>query len=319
MFDLDSGTLFVIPEDLLNQVPCQTQANLYTDQSLDIDIDDDEWVRLTRDEQYARLSAKQAAEARAVAACGTCPLLDQCRTWAMSMGENVFGVAGGLTYEERSGTPAQEIVFDPTARGPLGQVRDDLIERWTAAGLSNKVIAERLGCNVRTVERRKAGLASGTIRRFDVNGNRSSQPAEEADLTAMASSTTSALAVALDNRETAASNDLMPARISEETAAIYDALMDGGLRDRSDIVSAAIPYVDQKTALSTAPSDRTYEDDAARFAVGARKFLMNRVDIAARRGRIQVLKTESGKVLICLEPTTASAWREYRGIQAVNV
>ena len=79
MFDLESGTLFVIPDDLVNQVPCQTQTNLYTDNALDIDIDDDEWVRLSRDEQYGRLTAKQAAEARAVAACGTCPLLDQFR------------------------------------------------------------------------------------------------------------------------------------------------------------------------------------------------------------------------------------------------
>jgi hypothetical protein len=312
MFDLESGTLFVIPDDLVNQVPCQTQTNLYTDNALDIDIDDDEWVRLSRDEQYGRLTAKQAAEARAVAACGTCPLLDQCRTWALGMGENVFGVAGGLTYEERSGNPAQEIVFDPTTRGPLGQVRDDLIERWAAAGLSNKTIAERLGCNVRTVERRKAGLANGNTRRFDA-GTTKTRTAETADLSAIASSTTSAAATA-DNRETAAYNDLLPARISEETAAIYDALIDGGLRDRSDIVAAAVPYVDRKTALATAPSDRTYEDEDAQATVGARKFLMNRVDIAVRRGRIQSLKTEAGKVLICLEPNTASAWREYRGV-----
>lgn len=313
MFDLESGTMFIIPDDLVSQVPCQTQSTLYTDHALDIDIDDDEWVRLSRDEQYARLAAKQAAEARAVAACGTCPLLDKCREWAMDMGENVFGVVGGLTHEERSSEPAQEIIFDPTARGPLGQVRDDLIERWVAAGLSNKAIAERLGCNVRTVERRRAGLASGTIRRFDAAAK--TRAAETADLSAMASTITNA-AIPVDTRETAASNDLLPARISAETAAIYDALMDGGLRDRSDIVAAAIPYVDRMTALSTAPGDRTYEDDEARVAVGARKFLMNRVDIAVRRGRIQSLKTESGKVLICLEPNTAAAWREYRGVAA---
>lgn len=313
MFELDSGTLFVIPDDLVNKVPCQTQPNLYTDHALDIDIDDDEWVRISRDEQYARLAAKQAAEARAVAACGTCPLLDKCRTWALEMGENVFGVAGGLTHEERSGAPVQEIVFDPTARGPLGQVRDDLIERWVAAGLSNKVIAERLGCNVRTVERRRAGLANGTIRRFDANGVKARR-AETADLTAMASSITSAAAMSAEGKETAASNDLLPSRISEETAAIYDSLIDGGLRDRSEIVNNAIPYVDRATALSTAPSDRAYEDEEAKVAVGARKFLMNRVDIAVRRGRIQALKTESGKVLICLEPNTAAAWRQYRGV-----
>lgn len=312
MFDLESGTLFIIPDDMVNQVPCQTKSSLYTDHALDIDIDDDEWVRLSRDEQYARLAAKQAAEARAVAACATCPLLDKCRDWALEMGENVFGVVGGLTHEERSGAPVQEIVFDPTARGPLGQVRDDLIERWVAAGLSNKAIAERLGCNVRTVERRRAGLANGTIRRFDA-GSTKSRAAETADLTAMASTVTSA-SVVVDNRETAASNDLLPARISEETAAIYDALMDGGLRDRSEIVTAAIPYVDRVVALSTAPGDRTYENEDAQVSVGARKFLMNRVDIAVRRGRIQTLKTESGKVLICLEPNTAAAWRQYRGV-----
>jgi hypothetical protein len=220
----------------------------------------------------------------------------------------VFGVAGGLTHEERSGSQVREVIADPTVRGPLGQVRDDLIERWAAAGLSNKVIAERLGCNVRTVERRKAGLASGTVRRYTTTEAASNGGQVLADL---ATSATGLAPIA--EPKDAAANALQPHRISTETAAIFDALMDGGLRDRSEIIDLAIAYVDPKVALATAPGDREYPDQAAKARVGARKFLMNRVDIAIRRGRIQLVKTDA-KTLICLEPASAATWREYRGV-----
>lgn len=302
----DAVRAFPIPDGLTAQIPCQTQAHLFWDKALDIDIEDDEWVRLQSSEQYARLQAKQAAEAKAVAACGTCPLLDACRTWASEAKDTVYGVVGGLTQEERTGSnTVREIVTDPTLRGPLGQVRDDLIERWTKAGLSNKAIAERLGCNVRTVERRKAGMLNGKTRKFATTGQHN-QVAELSALTIAVTGSASA-APAKD----AAANALQPQRVSEETAAIFDALIDGGLRDRSDILDQVVPLVDRDTALKTAPAGREYADEDTQFQVGARKFLMNRVDIAIRRGRIQAITTDS-RVLICLEPSTAAAWRDYR-------
>lgn len=316
MFDLfeDDATLFTIPEHLLSSTPCQVTPDLYTTPALDIDIDDDEWVRLSRDEQYGQLAAKQAAEAAAVAACGTCPLLDACRTWATEMGDRVFGVAGGLTHEERSGSSSRVVIADPTVRGPLGQVRDDLIERWTAAGLSNKQIAERLGCNVRTVERRKAGMAAGTARRFGVAADLApAAPPVLADLATQ----TQGLAPVVEAKD-AAAGTLIPQRVSAETAVIFDALLDGALRDRSEIVDLAVDSVDEAVALATAPNDRVYPDRATQVRIGARKFLMNRVDIAIRRGRIQLVKTDAGKSLICLEPGTAATWREYRSAASVR-
>jgi hypothetical protein len=310
MFTLtdENVTLFVIPEDLIPITPCQVSPDLYTDPALDIDMDEADWLTLTHDEQWGTLAAKQAAEAAAVAACSGCPLLDSCRTWATGMGDAVFGVAGGLTHEERVGNRSTRIVVaDPTSRGPAGQVRDDLIERLAAAGLSNRAIAERLACNVRTVERRKAGLLNGKTRLFTA-------PVEQvgsANVLAELAVTTTGLAPVAEAKDVAA-NTLQPQRISPETAAIFDALIDGALRDRSEIIDLALDQVDTDTALGTAPADRSYPDRQTRIRVGARKFLMNRVDIAIRRGRIQLVKTDA-KALICLEPETASAWRAHRG------
>lgn len=305
--DYDTDNAFQIPEGLTARIPCQSQPHLFWDKALDIDIEDDEWVRLESAEQYARLQAKQSAEAKAVAACGTCPLLDECRSWALAAKDTVYGVVGGLTQEERTGgNTVREIVTDPTLRGPLGQVRDDLIERWSKAGLSNKAIAERLGCNVRTVERRKAGLLNGRTRKFGAPASSDPQVAELSTLT-VAVTGRAPVAAPKD----AAANALQPQRVSPETAAIFDALMDGGLRDRSTIIEQVIPFVDKETALKTAPAGREYSDEEVQIAVGARKFLMNRIDIAVRRGRIQSITTDS-KVLICLDATTAASWRAYR-------
>lgn len=306
----DGATLFTIPEELAAQVPCQINPAIYEDPALDLDMDDDDWVRMTHDEQYTALSAKQSAEARAVDACYDCPLMSACAEWGKQMGDRVFGVVGGLTHEERVGTSnTPELIADPTARGPQGQVRDDLIEMWAAAGMSNADIAERLSCSVRTVERRRAGMVTGRTRKFVADRDGLNNPAPEA-LSALASTAAATTTTAKD----AALNALQPARVSPETAAIFDALIDGGLRDRSEIIASVLDHVDRKTALATAPADRDYPDTAAKIAVGARKFLMNRVDIAVRRGRIHVVKTDQGKVLICLDPATAAAWREYRGV-----
>ena len=47
-------------------------------------------------------------------------------------------------------------------------------------------------------------------------------------------------------------------------------------------------------------------------AVIARKFLMNRIDIAVRRGRLISMTTDSGKTLICMEESAAKTWRQHK-------
>lgn len=301
---LDSSTLFVIPDGLINQVPCQTQAALYEDPALDIDMDDDSWVLASREEQFARLAAKQAAEANAVAACGGCPLIAECRNWATSMGQDVFGVVGGMTQEERPNHKTVAYITDYTERGPLGQVRDDLIERWVKAGIPNKQIAERLGCNVRTVERRRAGLAAGSVVVFNPEA-----PAPVKEEAIAAPVDADKVPVLAANPATAAKVSLLTQRVSPETAAVYDALSDGRFHDRSEIIAATLDLVDRATALKTAPKGRTYADEEAQAAVGARKFLLNRIDIAIRRGRIHSVVSDTGRTLICLEADTAATWK----------
>lgn len=299
---LDSSTLFTIPDSELHDVPCQIAPQLYTNPALDIDVDEDDWILADLDTQQQRLDAKERAEATAVAACHGCPMLTQCRNWALTMGQDVFGVAGGLTQAERPNHTQVVAVTDYTARGPQGQVRDDLIDRWVKAGISNKQIAERLGCNVRTVERRRAGLSAGNILIFDPEAALAGTPETPAD------NVTSIAGAAL---ATAAKVALIPQRVTPETAAIFDALLDGRLHDRDDVIAAATPLVDRVTALATAPKGRSYASSDAQAIVGARKFVLNRVDIAVRRGRIRVVK-DLDSVQVCLSPETATVWRSYR-------
>lgn len=328
MLGLNStDAFFAIPEELIGKTPCQASPILYEDPALEIDLDDAEWLTLSSAEQHARLEAKRNAEENAIAACNTCPLLDACREWAMKVGDGVFGVVGGTTLEERIGIVTSKVPIDTRLRGPLGQVRDDLIEEWTKQGVSNRIIAQRLGCNIRTVERRKAKLAAGTAKRFD--GSHLAAEEGKASAAVLASlplgvnfegspSSISELAASeqlitnLDTRLDIASNDLIPSRVSPETALIFDMLIDGGLRDRNSVIEALIPSIDRAVALESAPEGRVYADDDAKAAVGARKFIMNRIDIAVRRGRIVSMKTESGKILICMEKNVSDIWRAYR-------
>jgi hypothetical protein len=330
LFNIDSANAFFdIPEELIGKTPCQASPILYEDPALEIDLDDAEWLTLSGREQHAKLEAKKRAEENAIAACNTCPLIEACQAWAMDVGDGVFGVVGGTTLEQRIGIATTKIPVDTRLRGPLGQVRDDLIEEWTNEGVSNRVIAQRLGCNIRTVERRKAKLAAGTAKRFD-----GSQKALENQLdnnailpvgvsfggSAIQDMVTSETQLtSLENRLDIASNSLVPSRVSAETAVIFDLLIDGGLRDRNAVINAVIPTISKQVALDSAPEGRVYEDEAAKIAVGARKFVMNRIDIAVRRGRIVNMKTESGKILICLEKSVANIWRSYRATASSEI
>lgn len=278
MFNL--GELLAIPTGIQERVPCVTVPRLFTDPAIDIDVDDEEWVRLTCKQQAARLAEKHAAEAAAKAACQVCPVLHHCREWAASLGESVFGVVGGQTQEERTGVQIQ--VLDYTAL-PSRDQRFTLATRWTRSGLSISEIASRLNCDTRTVERYRARARDHS---------------------------TSAVLGQVKAPVRAAQGTLDTSRVTPETAALYTALVHGAQRDRSAVVDGILDVVPVDVALARAPRDREYPNENMQRLVGARKFLLNRVDIAVRSGRIIQTRT-NGRVLISLEEQTAQVWREH--------
>lgn len=284
---------FVIPAHLRDHTPCLQSPFLYSDPALDVDMEDEEWPQLTGAEQEQRLAAKRIAETRAVAACMHCPTLESCRAWGLKMGDQVAGVVGALTEAERCGIPSG----NPAERNENGQVRTDYLEHWAEEGiLSPTEMAERLQCNPRTVKRhleRREKLADLAVNVTSAKAivPRSSQPA---------------------------SGKLNPDRISPETAAIFDLLADGGMKDRNDIVNAVLHVVPRDVALRTAPSNTNYVNEDVKAAAGARKFLLNRIDLATRHGRISSVKPTPGAslVLISMEPGAAAVWNQHRQLLA---
>lgn len=107
----------------------------------------------------------------AAALCRRCPVLRQCRSWALL--NAVDGVAGGMTADERMTWRKEKGVAEPTltaedfvpaevvsAGTRWGRGRSDAIlravEQWTANGESGRQIATRLGVTRRTVSRLRA-------------------------------------------------------------------------------------------------------------------------------------------------------------------
>lgn len=298
--------LFTIPEELDQKVPCQQNPELYDDPALDIDLDEAEWVALSGENQRIRLRAKANAEQRAIAACNTCPLLEQCRNWALNSGVEVYGVVGGTTPEERKRTSSRRVIDDPGSARRSKSERDEIIAELMDAAVPNKTIAERLGCSVRTIERRKAA-----IRSMRANRPVASAQEENTSVAVMISASTDVEVVDRDSGDGAV-NDLIPSRVTPETAALFDALADGSVRDRSSLVESLLGVVSQEQALNTVPKDREYDTHEAKIAAGARKFLMNRLDISMRRGRVRFMRTSSGDILVGLDEQTAQIWNAFR-------
>lgn len=300
------SVLFVIPEELNQNVPCQKTPELYDDPALDIDLDETEWIALSGDEQRARIQMKSDAERRAIAACNTCPLLAQCKQWALTSGVEVYGVVGGTTPEERKQTGNRRIIDDPGVARRSKAERDDIIAELMSASVPNKTIAERLGCSVRTVERRKAAIRA----RASVSGSNSTA-AGVRSVADIITQTGSVEVVERTNQDEAL-NDLIPSRITDETASIFDALMDGSVKERNALIEELLPLVSAEQAEKFIPKGREYENEEARYHAGARKFLMNRLDIAMRRGRIRFMKTSNSEILVGLDEQTARVWSSYR-------
>ena len=113
---------------------------------------------------------EQAAEA--VEVCQRCPVLRQCRSWALR--NAVDGVAGGMTADNRASWRKQHGVAEPTltaedfvpaevvsagTRWGRGRLEAFLraVEQWTAKGEIGRQIATRLGVtNRRIVNRLRA-------------------------------------------------------------------------------------------------------------------------------------------------------------------
>lgn len=252
-----------IPEDKTSSVPCLIVPEIFTNPDLDVDFDDSEFLQLSYEDQQERIRAKEIAEQRAVAACSAnCPMLTQCREWALTV--PVFGVAGGLTQEqrERATGRASYTVVPVTVRGSRGKIRDDLVERWTDQGLTAKQIAEYMHATERTINRARARSRSNNMERRNSRN-----------------------VINLD-------------RVSEETLAMYKFLADGAVRSRDDIIAAASHHVNDETALNAAKNLKGSQE--YKIKAGRRKFLMNRLDIAVRRGRIHMEKN-NGTVLLWLD------------------
>lgn len=106
----------------------------------------------------------------AVAICGRCPVLRQCRSWALL--NAVDGVAGGMTGEQRSAWRRENGVREPTLTAEdipaevvsldrtWGRGRSEAILRavkqWTDDGETARQIGYRLGVTRRTVNRLRA-------------------------------------------------------------------------------------------------------------------------------------------------------------------
>ena len=304
--------MFLVPEEYIDSTPCITNSQIFTDPALDVDTNDEDWLDLGNVEQNILLQKKEEAEARAKIACSACPVLSMCREADEKATVKAFGVVAGRTYEERTGTVP--VVEEVIPRGPMGQVRDDLIEEWTRVGLSNAIIAQKLGCHPRTVERRKVGLASGSVVRYNGAASGSQNTAESRATLLTNISEVGKPKVA----KRVADNPLQPSRVTPETAFIYNLLIDGEFHDRSAILDLTLPHVDSEVAFNRAPKDRTYASHEARIKIGARKFLMNRIDIAVRSGRINEVTAKDGTKLIAMEPNTIKVWKAWTASVAVK-
>lgn len=129
------------------------------------------WVRRARCAGQSAVFADNERAAEAIEVCQRCPVLRQCRSWALH--NAVDGVAGGMTNDERETWRKANGVGEPTLRADdfvpaeivsagtkWGRGRSDgilrAVEQWTANGESGRQIATRLGVTRRTVSRLRA-------------------------------------------------------------------------------------------------------------------------------------------------------------------
>lgn len=284
------GTLRV-PEEHADSLPCVRQADLFTDPLLDVALDSEEFVQLSGAEQHAQVARKQAVERECVVACQGCPMLQECREWAL--GTQVHGVAGGLTESQRAaanGEPSLDQALMVTNAGDLVVLRDHQIHAMTVQGYSTSAIADALEVDERTVQRRRKEIRENGLRRGHLSKPSSSPALARAtshnaaqagseDVSAKvdyANIAEQASRVRRGDRDRAQSRTIDTSRVSGLTAEIYRYLADGAIaRRRDDVIAAVEHLVDPQ--------------QAARSPRGARQVVLNRLRIAERDGRIETV------------------------------
>jgi Transcription factor WhiB len=129
------------------------------------------WVRRARCVRQSAMFGDEGRAAEAVDICGRCPVLRQCRSWALL--NAVDGIAGGMTPDERVAWRKENRVTEPTLTADdfipaevvsldrtWGRGRSDAILRavkqWTEDGETARQIGYRLGVTRRTVNRLRA-------------------------------------------------------------------------------------------------------------------------------------------------------------------
>jgi hypothetical protein len=129
------------------------------------------WVRHARCVGRSAMFGDENRADEAVTICGRCPVLRQCRSWALR--HAVDGVAGGMAPDERVSWRTQNGVSEPTLTAEdfipaevvsldrtWGRGRSEAILRavrqWTDDGETARQIGYRLGVTRRTVNRLRA-------------------------------------------------------------------------------------------------------------------------------------------------------------------
>lgn len=281
------GNILDIPVSLVGKVPCQDPETrgLFHTLDLDIDLDDPDYIALSPEGKQARHAAKQVAEVAAVEACQMCPMMTACREWALEA--TVHGVAGGLTEAQRARREFGAVATLPTdedlARGARNTIPDEWVHSWTDEGASAGMIATRLDCSVRTVERarqrRTAPTAHSLARHTPVNPQirvrlaRGTKPEPAGAKTALDFTT-----------------------LTPESLALYEFLAAHPEPvNRKQVIAHVAGFVPDDVARKWGENLPCGADKKAQQ--GALKFARNRIDIAYRHGRITRSGTGKDTVL----------------------
>lgn len=129
------------------------------------------WVRRAACTGLADTFEQPGRATEALSVCGGCPVLGECRQWALH--HAVAGVAGGLTAAARQRWRKGNDILEPTAgledfvsievnikdfANRFSRARPILaaVAKWTQDGESQRQIAARLGCSPRQVVRLRA-------------------------------------------------------------------------------------------------------------------------------------------------------------------
>lgn len=120
--------------------------------------------------------------------------------------------------------------------------------------------------------------------------HRASQPAPSTNRSATGSS---------------ARKTLDPSRLTPETLAMYEYLAAShSAQPRENVLTAGAAHVPYETALRWGQHHNGTPEE--QHAAGLRKFLLNRLDIAVRRGRITSARVD-GHIMLALSPETYDA------------